>query len=134
MTYPSPSVAPSVYTAFVNGIKLDICEVIPAAYDMLLSKQYRFFLCVEDDFICKYKYAQKLFDKTGEDRWDMFCMTKSECMDLILKFNGHYEKIVLIEQQSIDKPVFKKSNDIIIKKIKDQCIDFYSKSPFCSNN
>ena len=90
MTYPSETVAPSIYTDFVNGVKFDICEVIKEAHDMLYNSRNRFFLCVEDTFIYKYSSAEKFFAATGKTRWDMFCMTKGECLDLIKDYQTAY--------------------------------------------
>ena len=46
ISFPTPSVAPSVITKFVNGVKFDICEVCSESYDMLNDKKFRYFLCV----------------------------------------------------------------------------------------
>ena len=59
ISFPTPSVAPSIYTEFINGIKFDICEVCVESYDMLNDKKFRYFLCVEDTHIINYASAEK---------------------------------------------------------------------------
>jgi hypothetical protein len=106
MTYPSETVAPSISTEFVNGVKFDICEVIEEAHDMLYNSRNRFFLCVEDAFIYKYAGAEKFFASTGKSRWDMFCMTKGECVDLINYYQAAYESITSLYKKA-EKAGFK---------------------------
>lgn len=108
MTYPSETVAPSIQTEFVNGVKFDICEVVKEAHNMLYNSRNRFFLCVEDTFIYKYAGAEKFFAATGKTRWDMFCMTKGECIDLINEYQAAYESITALYKKA-EKPGFKVS-------------------------
>lgn len=88
MTFPSVTVAPSVVTEFVNGIKFDICEVIPEAYSQLTDKKFRYFLAVEDTFIVNYSAAERYFESTKEVRWDLFCTTKGECLSMIKDYEN----------------------------------------------
>jgi hypothetical protein len=93
MSYPSATVAPSVVTEFVNGVKFDICEIVSEAYNMLADKKYRYFLCVEDSFIVNYAAAEKLYDATGVERWDIFCVTKGECLQMIRDYAARCEQV-----------------------------------------
>jgi hypothetical protein len=93
MSFPSASVAPSVVTEFVNGVKFDVCEVIKEAYGMLADKKYRYFLCVEDSFIVNYAGAESYFAATGEERWDVFCMTKGDCLQMIRDYAAKCEQV-----------------------------------------
>ena len=92
MTYPSATAAPSIETLFVNGFKFDICELDKSAYNMIADKKFRFFLCCEDQII-GIDSANKYFEKTGDVRWDLFCFSKSDCMDRINKVQSDLETI-----------------------------------------
>ena len=129
MIFPSPSVAPSIYTDFVNGVKFDICEVDSSAYDMLYSKRSRFFLSIEDTFIYNYKGAEDFFNATGETRWDLFTMTKADCLDKISKFSELSEQIASHIDLVNRKPVFAKSRSVIIEKLKNRMLDCYGVHP-----
>ena len=100
MTYPTETIAPSIYTDFVDGIKFDICELCKESYNMVIDKRFRFFLCVEDTFIYKYAGAEKFFAATGKVRWDMFCMTKQECKNLIEEYRSSYESILKLNKKA----------------------------------
>jgi len=105
LTYPHETVAPSIETLFVDGIRFDICEVIPSAYDMLYDfagkkkPSNRFFVCVEERWIYKWDYANEMAQFHG-DTWRHFCFTKSECKSYVMDFqnaidfiNKQYERI-----------------------------------------
>ena len=128
LTYPSNTVAPSIYTDFVNGVKFDVCEVIKEAHDMLSSSKARFFLCVEDE-ICGFKSAENYFQKTGEERWDFFCKTKQECIDMIKSFSDDYDKIERLQEKYNNKPVFKHSCLEQINLIRQKCLNIYGVKP-----
>ncbi len=129
ITFPTETAAPSIYTDFINGVRFDICEVDKAAYNMLIDKKFRFFLCVEESTILGYASAEKFCRVSGEDRWDMFCKSKAECKALITKFEESYSKIIKLEERS------KKSNSLHIsctnkiQSIKKHCIDIYGTYP-----
>lgn len=109
MTYPSASAAPSIYTEHVNGIKFDICEVVPGAYNMLIDNRYRFFLAVEDTFIVNYAAAEQLYEATGEVRWDFFCRTRGECLAMIRDFEAKCDQVsrwrLMMQQKSGISPM-----------------------------
>lgn len=103
LSFPSPSVAPSVITEFVNGIKFDICEVVKDAYTLLLDKKYRYFLCVEDAFIVNYNSAEKLYEVTGIDRWDTFCYTKGECLQMVRDYAERCDQVAKWKEMIVQK-------------------------------
>lgn len=109
MTYPSPSVAPSVVTEFVNGVKFDVCEVVKEAYDMLSDKRFRYFVCVEDTFIVGFAACESWCNTSGQDRWDMFCRTKGECLEMINDYAAKCEQVerwnVMLGQKSGISPM-----------------------------
>jgi len=126
--YPSITVAPSIKTEFVNGIKFDVCEVIKESYDMLANKANRFFLCVEDSFIYKWSGVRKYFISTGETRWDLMCMTKGECLDLIREFQSAHESILKLQKKA-EKPGFKASANIRIDRLRSNIKERFGASP-----
>jgi hypothetical protein len=124
MVFPSPSVAPSVATEFVNGVKFDVCEVISEAYDMLSDKKFRYFLCVEDTFIVNYSAAEQYFEKTGVARWDWFCRSKAECLAMIKDYAAKCEQVERWRQTMSQKsgispmilPKISEANNYCIKR------------------
>ena len=129
MIYPSESVAPSIFTDFVNGIKIDICEVDKAAHNMLNSSKERFFLVVEDNHIVRYDSAVSYFEKTGEVRWDLFCGTKQDCINMITEFSDAFIKISANLQRMESKPVFTISCMGVITPIRERMINKFGVSP-----
>lgn len=128
MTYPSTSVAPSIHTDFINGVKFDICEVDKACYDMLYNETARYFLVVDDEHICFYDSADDYYTKTGECRWDLFCRTKQECKDLIKIFSDAHD---IIERHLLrsEKPAFKLLATIDADKVRARMIKTFGKAP-----
>ena len=112
-----------------NGVKFDICEVDALCYDLLTNKKYRFFVCVEDNFIPGFKEANSFFEKTGEERWSFFCKTKQDCKEYINKFSEGYDAI----EKNLDlikrKPVFTQSRMAVINKIRANMMDRYGVHP-----
>jgi uncharacterized protein YpbB len=129
ISFPSASVAPSIYTDFINGVRFDICEVDKAAYNMLNDKKFRFFLCVEESTILGYASAEKFCKASGEDRWDMFCKSMAECKALITKFEESYNKIIKLEERAKKSKSLHISCTNKIQAIKKQCIDIYGIYP-----
>lgn len=128
MTYPSETVAPSIHTDFVNGIKFDICEVDKACYDMLYNKTARYFLVVEDAHICFYASAEQYHAQTGECRWDLFCRTKQECKDLIKTFSDAYD-VIERHLARAEKPAFKVLATIDANKVRERMIKTFGRAP-----
>lgn len=129
MTYPTHTVAPSIHTDFVNGIKFDICEVESSCYDLLTNKKYRFFVCVEDNFICNYDASEKYFNATGEERWSFFCATKAECIAKIAKFSELTETIEVHKAFIKKHPKLALSRGLAIDKLKNRMVDSYGVHP-----
>lgn len=83
MIYPGIHSTANVETIFVDGYQVNICEVAPSHYEYLLPNGAwakpggRYFLEVEG-FIVNYNYAARYHMKTGECRWDFFCVAKSD--------------------------------------------------------
>ncbi len=128
MTYPGETVAPSVITEFINGIKFDICEVDKGAYNMLYNKTARYFVCVEDNHIVYYKSAEEYFDKTGECRWDLFCRTKQECKDLINEFSVAHDSIER-QLERAEKPAFTLMAMQSVNKIRERMMNIFGTYP-----
>ena len=90
--YPSADSAPSIETIFIDGHRFDICEVQECHFDLLLPAGNfkkpggRFFVAVENDFIVNYRHTEKLHAAGIENRWDFFCLAKSDCKDIIKQF------------------------------------------------
>ena len=129
ISFPSTSVAPSVYTDFINGIKFDICEVDESCYNMLTNKRYRFFLCVNDTHIVDFKSAETFCNSTKEDRWDLFCKTMSDCKELINKFQNSHDRILKLEERSLKSKSLRISCTQKIHAIKKACIDTFGIYP-----
>lgn len=129
MTYPTHTVAPSIYTDFINGVKFDICEVESSCYDLLVNKRYRFFVCVEDNFIPGFQEAEKFYKATKEERWDFFCKTKQDCKDFINKFSEAYDAIEKHLEFIERKPVFTQSRMVQVNKIRTNMMERYGVHP-----
>lgn len=129
MTFPSATAAPSVVTEFVNGIKFDICEVVPGAYDMLNSSKARFFLCVEDSTIVNYSAAEGYFAATGESRWDLFCCTKGDCLARIKAFSDACDKIESLLAEAAKRPGLAKFYTDKANALRVQYKNIYGKTP-----
>ena len=129
ISFPTHSVAPSVYTAFVNGVKFDICEVDEACYEMLNDKRYRFFLCVEDNYIVDFAAAKKFCDTTKEDRWDLLCKSMSDCKSLISKFEDAYKRIIKLEDRARKSKSLNISCTKRVQQIKKSCINTFGTYP-----
>jgi len=129
MNFPTNTVAPSIYTDFVNGIKFDICEVDSSCYHLLTNKRYRFFVCVEDRFICGYDASEKYFKATGEERWSFFCATKNECITKIDKFSKLEEEIKRHKDFIKRKPNFTHSRGMVVDKLKAKMLFLYGVHP-----
>mgnify|MGYP000324311132 CR=1 FL=1 len=129
MTYPSHTVAPSIYTDFINGIKFDICEVDSSCYELLNNKRYRFFVCVEDNFIYGFDSATKYYEATGDENWGLFCKTKQDCKDYIEGFSQGYDKITKHLDFINRKPVFKQSRMTVVNTIRTDMINRYGVHP-----
>lgn len=123
MLYPSNDCAPSVYTEFVNGIRFDICEVIPQCHNYINDKRYRVFLIVEERKIIGYEASEMWFSHSGETRWDFFCATRGECKEWIKKYEDNVEIVAKWNDRINRNPVFKMSLLPQIKKINDFCIN-----------
>ena len=128
MTYPSATVAPVIHTDFINGVKLEICEVDKACYDMLYNTTARYFLVVDDEHICFYASAEEYHSKTGECRWDLFCRTKQECKDLIQVFSNAYD-VIERHMARAEKPAFKVLATIEADKVRARMIKTFGKAP-----
>jgi hypothetical protein len=128
MTYPSATVAPVVYTDFINGVKLDICEVDRACYDLLYNTTARYFLVVDDEHICFYASAEEYFKKTGECRWDLFCCTKQYCKDMIKSFSDAHD-VIERHLSRAEKPAFKVLATIEADKVRARMIKTFGKTP-----
>ena len=122
MLYPSNTAAPSVATEFVNGIKFDICEVVPQCYDLVYGKGNRFFLCAEDNIV-GIDAAIEFHAKTGESRWDLFCGTKADMLNKIKQFQSDLETI----EKWKNKPGFLAQQ--IVEKTISRCKSVYKVSP-----
>lgn len=129
MTYPHETVAPSIHTDFINGVKLDICEVDKSCYDMLSSSKARFFVCVEDNHICFHEAAEKFFNATGECRWDFFCKTKAECLDLINQFSDAYDSIEKWMERAERTPALKRSSMEKVNSIRTKMMNIFRMYP-----
>ena len=129
ISFPSASVAPSVHTSFVDGVKFDICEVDKCAYDMLNDKRFRYFLCVEDTTIVGFASAEKFCNATGEDRWDMFCKSMADCKALIKKFEDAHESILKLQERAKKSKSLEISCTAKIQDIKKTCIDTFGIYP-----
>jgi len=129
MSYPHETVAPSIYTDFVNGVKFDICEVDKSCYHMLTSKKFRFFLCVEDNHICFYESAEQYFEKTGDVRWGFFCKTKAECIDLINQFSDAYDSIEKWLERAERTPALKRSSMEKVNSIRSRMMTIFGTYP-----
>jgi len=129
ISFPTPSVAPSIITQFVNGVKFDICEVCSESYGMLNDKKFRYFLCVEDTHIVQFASAEKFCNATGENRWDMFCKSLGECKALISKFDDAYNRIIQLEEKANKSKGLKFSCLQRIQTIKTNCINTYGIYP-----
>lgn len=129
MTYPTHTVAPSIYTDFINGVKFDICEVESSCYDLLNNKKYRFFVCVEDNFIPGFDEASKYYAKTKDERWGFFCKTMQDCKDYISKFSDGYDAIEKHLQFIERKPAFTQSRMAQVNKIRTNMMERYGVHP-----
>ena len=129
ISFPSASVAPSVHTSFVDGVKFDICEVYKCAYDMLNDKRFRYFLCVEDTTIVGFASAEKFCNAIGEDRWDMFCKSMADCKALIKKFEDAHESILKLQERAKKSKSLEISCTAKIQDIKKTCIDTFGIYP-----
>lgn len=129
MTFPTHTVAPSIFTDFVNGVKFDICEVDSSCYDLLNNKRYRFFVCVEDNFIPGFKEAEVFFKLTGEERWDLFCKTKQDCKEFIDKFSEGHDAIKKHLDFIEAKPAFTRSRMETVNKIRTNMMERYGVHP-----
>ena len=129
ISYPTETVAPNIYTDFVNGVKFDICEVDKCAYSMLNSPKSRFFVCVEDNFITGFKSAEKLCAVTGEDRWDIFCVTKGECISLINEFSEAYDNIIKLLERAENKPALRASSIGTANSIRSRMMVLFGTAP-----
>lgn len=107
MIYPSTSCAPVVYTEFVNGIRFDVCEVIPQCFEYLCDKKYRFFLSVEDMHIISYSAAEKWFEHSGDTRWDFFCSTIGDVKSWIKDYEKTYDQVKRWNELVMQKPGIK---------------------------
>jgi len=128
LIYPSSTIAPSIYTDFINGVKFDICEIEKSAHNMLSSPKSRFFICCED-IISGFQIANNYFKKTGEERWDFFCKSKQECIDTINEFSKDYDRIEFLIKKAELKPVFKISCHEKIKNIREKNIKLFGVTP-----
>lgn len=130
LIYPSATSAPSVETMFIEGVKFDICEVVPGLYNMLQpglngkKPGSRFFICVEDNFICRYSASEQYFKETGQARWDFFAMGRAECRAYVLQYEESCNKVARL-QESMSKrtnsvtmyqPMIDKENDLCIQR------------------
>lgn len=129
ISFPSSSVAPSVHTSFVDGVKFDICEVDKCAYDMLNDKRFRYFLCVEDTTIVGFDSAEKFCKATGENRWDMFCKSMADCKTLIKKFEDAHESILKLQERAKKSKSLNISCTAKIQDIKKTCINTFGIYP-----
>jgi 1-deoxy-D-xylulose 5-phosphate reductoisomerase len=129
MIYPHNTVAPSIHTDFINGVKFDICEVEKSCYNMLTSSKSRFFVCVEDNHICFHEGAEKFFNATNEVRWDFFCKTKSECIDLIKQFSDAYDSIEKLLERAESKPALKVSSMDKVNSIRTKMMNIFKTYP-----
>lgn len=129
MTYPHETVAPSIHTDFINGVKFDICEVDQCCYNMLNSIKSRFFLCVEDNHICFHEGAEKFFNATGEVRWDFFCKSKQECIDLIKQFSDAYDSIEKLLERAETKPALRVSSMSKVNSIRTTMMNIFKTYP-----
>lgn len=128
MPYPDENIAPSIRTEYVNGVKLEICEVQKAHYDKLYTSRSRFFLKVDGSFIYKYAGAANFYTETGKIRWDFFCMEKQECMDLVAEYANIYERMLKM-QKYIAKPNFKIPYTGKMNALIENTVQRFGKSP-----
>jgi len=124
-TYPSSTVAPSIETLFVNGIKFDICELIKEAYDMIVDKRFRYFVCVEDNHIVQFSACEKYFQVTGETRWDFFCITKGECIAWVNDYQQQCDKVASYNQSLAKKPLMRQMIAPKIQAINERCLTLF---------
>jgi len=129
MTYPTHTVAPSIYTDFINGVKFDICEVESSCHNLLNEKRYRFFVCVEDNFIPGFAEAESYFSKTKDERWDLFCKTMQDCKDFISKFSEADDAIKKHLDFIERKPVFTKNRMLTVNNIRKNMMERYGVHP-----
>jgi hypothetical protein len=129
MTYPSHTVAPSIYTDFINGVKFDICEVDSSCYDLLNNKKYRYFVCVEDNFIAGFDGAEKFYNATKQERWGLFCKTMQDCKDYIDGFSSDYDKIEKLLKRVERNPVFTRSCMATVNSIRTNMMERYGVHP-----
>ena len=128
MIYPSVTIAPSISTDFVNGVKFDICEVEKSCYNMLYNTSARYFLVVDDEHICFYASAEEYHEKTGECRWDLFCRTKQDCKEMIESFARAHD-VIGRHLKRAEKPAFKVLSTIDADKVRARMIKTFGKSP-----
>lgn len=110
MIFPGVHSTQSVETIFIEGYRLDICEVNPAHYDLLYNgtgaskPMGRYFLEVENKHIVSYKTSEGYFAQTGQCRWDFFCHAKSDIKKQVQEFESLISDCIFISAKIAAKP------------------------------
>lgn len=110
MIYPGVHSTASVETIFINGYRLDICEVNAAHFDLLYNgnnaskPMARYFLEIEGRHIVSYKAAEGFFNQFGDCRWDFFCRAKSDIKKHVQDFEAIIADCISMSAKIESKP------------------------------
>ena len=131
LLFPGSGSASSIETIFIEGYKFDICEVLPHCYEYLAPKgKYsrpmgRFFVEVEDNYVVRYDHTVKLHEAGCKNRWDMFCMGRSEAKAKVAAFETMLNDYTRMCDSLRNKPHFAFNLQPKIDLLKSRVFEIY---------